>query len=169
MKTNQLILMGFAFLIVLGTGHNISHYQNSIPPANTAKIHLDAIISSSDPTTIKNHMLELKLKLFQIDKILPENKNPVWFFPTQSTDFQQIRNNVVEMISTLDGFSDMQNDSSTYHSGMLDIKSRSVILKENLSDSEAFLYWSPTNIIFTGIWVVGLIGFTKMCVKIEKR
>jgi len=33
----------------------------------------------------------------------------------------------------------MPNDSSTYHSGMLDIKSRSGILKENLGDSEAFL------------------------------
>ena len=169
MKTSELILIGFAFLIVVGTGYNTSHYQNSIPPANSAKFHLDKIMAAPDPETIKNDLLELKLNLFELNRILPENKNPVWFFPTQSTDFQRIRNDVDQMIMTVDSFSQVQTDSSSYHTGMFDIHSRSGVLMENIRDAEAFLYWSPINIIFTVIWVVGIIGFTKMAMKIETQ
>ena len=44
--------------------------------------------------------------------------NPVWLFPTESTNFLRMQNDVKIMIETADKISTIPRDSSAYHTGM---------------------------------------------------
>ena len=52
----------------------------------------------------------------------------------------------------------MPKDSSAYHTGMLDVKERSLILKENIMDATPYMYVSISNIIFSSMWIAAIIG-----------
>ena len=53
-------------------------------------------------------------------------KNPVWIFPTESTNFLRIESDVDSMIGSIDKISTVPTDSSAYHTGMLRITSYNV-------------------------------------------
>ena len=162
MKTRELIVIGFGFLIVVGLSLSVNYLQYTIEPLNSAHDNLDEIVSSSDPIFIHAHLFELKFRLAEIMKNLPEHKNPVWLFPTESTNFLRIQNDIDVMITKVDKISTVPKDSSAYHTGMLEINSHSMVLKDNLLDARGFMYTSPANLSFTLMWIVGAIGITRM-------
>ena len=58
--------------------------------------NLDGVVSSSDPETIRNHLVAIQKDLDIVMVNLPEtldsegkiiSKNPVWIFGTESTNF----------------------------------------------------------------------------------
>lgn len=167
MKTRELLVIVFGFLIVVGLSLSFNYFQHTIQPLNTSYDHLDEIISSSDPIFIHTHLYELKYRLAEVMRNLPENKNPVWLFPTESTNFLRMQNDVDVMIISVDKISVIPKDSSAYHTGMLDINSRSMVLKNNLLDAREFMYVSPANLSFTLMWLIGIIGTAKMWMKNE--
>ena len=167
MKTRELLVIGFGFLIVAGLSLSFNYFQHTIQPLNSSSDHLDEIVSSSDPVLIHTNLYELKYRLAEVMRNLPENKNPVWFFPTESTNFLRIQNDVDVMITGVDKISTIPKDSSAYHTGMLDINSRSMVLKNNLLDAKGFMYVSPANLSFTLMWLIGIIGTAKLWMKNE--
>ena len=162
MNTRELIVIGFGLLIVVGLSLSVNYLQYTIEPLNSAHDNLDEIISSSDPIFIHTHLFELKVSLTEIMRNMPEHKNPVWLFPTESTNFLRIQNDIDVMIASVDKISAVPKNSSAHHTGMLDISSRSMILKDNLLDARGFMYASPANLSFTLMWIVGAIGITRM-------
>jgi hypothetical protein len=161
-KTRESLVVGFALLVVFGLSLNFNYYQSTIKPLNLSQDYLGDVVSSSDPIFIHTHLIETKFILAEIARDLPENKNPVWVFPTETTNFQRIEGDVDFMITLITKISTVPKDSSVYHTGMLDINARSMVLKENLDDAKGFLYFSGTNVFFTIMWLIGSIGFTKM-------
>jgi hypothetical protein len=101
----------------------------------------------------------------QVIEKLPEDKNPVWMFPTETTNFLKIENDVNAMITMTDKISTIPKDSSAYHTGLLDIDQRSLYIQENIMDAKGFLYASATNVFFTLVWVLGVVGLTKMWIR----
>jgi cellulose synthase/poly-beta-1,6-N-acetylglucosamine synthase-like glycosyltransferase len=85
-------------------------------------------------------------------------KNPVWIFPTESTNFLRIENDVDSMITSIEKISTVPKDSSAYHTGMLDINARSTLLKENIMDATPYMYVSVSNIVFSTMWIAVIIG-----------
>lgn len=166
-KPRESLVVVFALLIVFGLSLNFNYYQSTIKPLNLSQNYLDDVVSSSDPIFIHTHLIETKFSLAEIVRNLPENKNPVWIFPTESTNFQRIENDLNGMITTIDNLSTLPKDSSAYHTGMLDINARLMIIKENIDDARVFLYLSGVNVFFTIMWLIGSIGFTKMWMKNE--
>ena len=162
MKTRELLVIVFGFLIVAGLSLSFNYFQYAVQPLNSSYDHLDKIISSSDPIFIHIHLYELKYRLAEVMRNLPENKNPVWLFPTESTNFLRMQNDVDVMLTSVDNLSAIPKYSSAYHTGMLDINSRSMVLKSNLLDAKVFMYVSPANLSFTLMWLVGVIGTGKM-------
>ena len=167
MKSRELIVLGFGFLIVIGLSFNFNYFQYTIQLFNSAYDHIDEIVSSSDPVLIHTHLFELKFHLFEIMKNLPEDKNPVWIFPTESTNFLRLESDVDAMITSIDKISTSPKNSSEYHTGMLEINSRSMNLKDSLSDARGFMYASPSNLSFTLMWMGGVIGITRMLITNE--
>ena len=162
MKTRELASICFCILAITGISLNLDFYQNTIQPLNLMTEDLDEIIDSSNVSQIQTNLTETKHNLFIIMENLPESKNPVWFYPTESTDLLRIEKDLDRMIISLDKLSDIQTDTSAYHVGMMDINDRASLIKENLLDARGFLYGSVTNVFFTLVWIIGVVGLTRM-------
>jgi len=165
MKSRLLIILGCLGLIVIGVYLNFEYYQDTIQPLNLIENNLNKIIDTSDEILILNYLSEIKLELHLIMEYLPEDKNPVWFFPTESTNFLRIENNVNGMITMTEKISTVPKDSSVYHTGMMNINDIAEIIRENIADATGFLYGSALNIFFTLIWVYGIIGLAIMWIR----
>ena len=158
MKNRFLIIIGCLCLIAIGVYLNFEYYKDVIYPLNLVENNLEKIIVTTDKIIISIYLKDTKV-LFQIVlDYLPEDKNPVWFFPTQSTNFLRIDKNIDRMIRDMNEFSSWPPDTSSYHTGMLDMNDRSELLLENIGDAKGFIYASPTNMIFTLVWVIGVVG-----------
>jgi hypothetical protein len=89
---------------------------------------------------------------------LDDTKNPVWIFPTESTNFLRIESAVDSMSVNIEKISVIPRDSSAYHTGILDINAQATILKENLMDATPYMYVSVSNIVFSTLWIAVIIG-----------
>lgn len=147
----KLSMIGMVSIIVFGGFMAFQGYNTDIYPLDLARGHLDGISASSDPDVILKH-------LKAIQGHLPEKGNPVWIFPTESTSFTRMQQDLTTMIGTVEKISNVPTDSSAYHTGMLDIKSRSVTIKENIMDATPYMYVSVSNIVFSSIWIAAILG-----------
>jgi len=119
---------------------------------------LERIAASSDPQTILVDLNAIKLNLDSIMGKLPDNKNPVWIFPTDSTNFGRIQQDLDVMIASVEKIATVPRDSSAYHTGMSDVHERAIVINENIMDATPYMYVSYWNIIFVSMWVAALLG-----------
>ena len=162
----KLAMVGILAIIVFGGYMAISGYNNDIYPLDRIRGNLDGIISSSDPKIIHDHLVaiqtDLDLVMINIPETIDANgivaKNPVWIFGTESTNFLRIQNNIDTMVTSVNEISSISKDNSAYHTGMIDINDRALLLKINIMDATPSMYVSPTNIISSIIWVAVIVG-----------
>jgi len=166
-KIYKISMVGMAAIIIFGAFMAIYGYNSDIYPLDRMRGHFDGIVGSSDPVTIQSHLLAIKQDLSLVIEKMPETKNfdgeitgknPVWIFPTESTNFLRIESDVDSMIESIDKISTVPRDSSGYHTGMLDINSRATLLKENIMDATPYMYVSVSNIVFSTMWIAVIIG-----------
>ena len=163
----KLAMITIFTIIVFGGYMAISGYNNDIYPLDRIRGNLDGVISSSDPLVIHDHLVSIQSDLDLVMTTLPETidtngkvvaKNPVWIFSTESTNFLRIQNNIDTMITSVNEISSISKDNSAYHTGMIDITDRALLLKINIMDATPSMYVSPTNIISSIIWVAAIVG-----------
>ena len=163
----KLAMIGVLGIIVFGGYMAISGYNTDIYPLDRIRGNLDGIVSSSDPTIIRDHLVAIQTDLDLVMVNIPETtdesgkviaKNPVWIFGTESTNFLRIQNNIDTMFAGVDEISSLAKDNSAYHTGMLDINDRALLLKINIMDATPYMYVSPANMMFSVIWIAAVIG-----------
>ena len=163
----KLATVGIVAIIVFGGYMAISGYADDIYPLDRIRGNLDGIVSSSNPLVIHDHLVSIQSDLDLVMINLPEttdtngkviSKNPVWIFSTESTNFLRIQNNIDTMITSVNEISSISKDNSAYHTGMLDINDRALLLKINIMDATPYMYVSPANMMLSAIWVAALIG-----------
>jgi hypothetical protein len=166
-KIYKISMVGIVTIIVFGAFMAIYGYNTDIYPLDRMRGHLDGIVGTSDPAVIQAHLLEIKKDLGTVMVNLDETKNsegevigknPVWIFPTESTNFLRIENDVDSMIASIEKISTVPKDSSAYHTGMLDINARATLLKTNIMDATPYMYVSVSNIVFSTMWIAVIIG-----------
>jgi hypothetical protein len=158
-KVYKLSMVGIIAIIVFGAVMAFNGYNSDIYPLDRMRGHLDGIIGSSDPTIIQSHLVAIKQDLAIVLNNLPEdNKNPVWIFPTESTNFLRIEGDVNTLIASIEKISNIPKDSSAYHTGMMDISDRALLIKTNLMDATPYMYVSISNVLFSTIWIAAIIG-----------
>ena len=176
----KLSMIGIIGIIVFGGFMAITGYNTDIYPLDRMRGHLDGIIGSSDPVAIRAHLVAIQADL----NIVMENpnllettnvngeviaKNPVWIFPTDSTNFLRIQNDVIFMLTGVEKISAVPKDSSAYHTGMIDVSDRALQLRINIMDATPYMYVSAPNILYSVIWVVAIIAiFTALKRKREQ-
>ena len=144
-------------------------YNTDIYPLDRMRGHLDGIIGSSDPVAIRAHLVAIQadLNIIMENDRIPEktnandeliSKNPVWLFSTESTNFIRIQNDLNTMFASVEKISTVPKDSSAYHTGMMDVSDRALLLKTNIMDATPYLYVSVANIIFATIWIAAILG-----------
>ena len=167
----KLAMVGILAIIVFGGYMAISGYNTDIYPLDRIRGNLDGIVSSSDPTVIRNHLVSIQNDLNLVMKNIPDttdasgkviSKNPVWIFGTESTNFLRIQNDIDAMFEGLDEIASVSKDNAAYHTGMLDINDRALLLKNNIMDATPYMYVSLENMMFSAIWIAAIIGIFAM-------
>ena len=165
----KLAMVGVLGIIVFGGYMAISGYNTDIYPLDRIRGNLDGIITSSDPEVIRGHLVAIQSDLDLVMVNLPEttnsdgeviSRNPVWIFGTESTNFLRIQNNIDTMFAGVNEISSISKDNSAYHTGMLDINDRALILKINIMDATPYMYVSPANMMMSVIWIAAIIGIS---------
>ena len=163
----KLSMIGILGIIIFGGYMAISGYNSDIYPLDRIRGNLDGIMTSSDPTVIRNHLVAIQADLDILMVSLPEtvdsegkviSRNPVWLFGTESTNFLRIQNNINTMLVGIDEISSISKENSAYHTGMLDINDRAFILKINVMDATPYMYVSLANMMMSAIWIAAIIG-----------
>jgi cellulose synthase/poly-beta-1,6-N-acetylglucosamine synthase-like glycosyltransferase len=163
----KLSMIGIIGIIIFGGYMAISGYNSDIYPLDKIRGNLDGIVSSSDPETIRDHLVAIQADLDKVMLNLPDttniegkviSKNPVWIFGTESTNFIRIQNNISEMIVDVDEISSLSTTTDDYATGMLDINDRSLTLRTNIMDATPYMYVSPANMMFSVVWIAAIIG-----------
>ncbi|CAI9831937.1 Glycosyl transferase family 2 [Nitrosopumilaceae archaeon] len=162
----RLALAGIAGIIIFGGYMAISGYDSDIYPLDRMRGHMDGIIGSSDPATILQHLDAVRDDLGPVLEKIPEGtgpggeatRNPVWFFPTPSTDFVRIEGDVEGMARDVRAAASLSRDDAAYHTAMIDASARAVLLRENIMDATPYMYVSIANIIFGTVWIAAILG-----------
>jgi len=156
----KLATFGIIAIIVFGAVTSYIGYQNSIYPLDLSRGLLDRISTSTDPKSMSADLNQIKIYLDSVMVNIPEsyNNNPVWIFPTPSTDFARIQADIDVMISSVETIASVPKDSSSFHTGMITVQERALNLRENIMDATPYMYVSFSNIIFVSIWIAVILG-----------
>ena len=163
----KLSMVGVLALIIFGGVMAITGYNSDIYPLDRVRGHFDGVIGSSDPDALRTHLIAIQLDLEPLIEKLPEtidtdnniiSKNPVWVFPTESTNFIRIHNDVTSMLQSVENISSIPQDNAAYHTGMLDINNRADVLRTNIMDATPYMYVSISNIFTSVIWMAVIVG-----------
>ncbi|QUC64035.1 glycosyltransferase family 2 protein [Nitrosopumilus sp. K4] len=155
----KLSMIGILAIIVFGAVMAFNGYNTDIYPLDRMRGHLDGIIGSSDPVAIQNHLNAINADMaIVLDNLPDNNKNPVWIFPTESTNFLRIQADVDYLVTSIQKISAIPKDSSAYHTGMMDISDRALLIKTNLMDATPYMYVSISNVLLSTIWIAAIIG-----------
>ena len=147
----RLALGGIFAIIVIGGYMSFVGYSTDVYPIDMSVGLLDRTMASSDPQSIL-------LDLNAVKGHLPANGNPVWIFPTDTTNFVRIQTDLDTMIISAEKITAVPTDSAAYHTGITDIRERAQVLQENLADAIPYMYVSFSNIIFSSIWIAALLA-----------
>ncbi len=144
-------VVGIIAIIVFGAYLAIQGYTNDVYPLDLARGNMAAIIGSVDTDTIIVHIREAQASL-------PEQGNPVWIFPTTSTDFGRMQQELTHMLDYTEQITSVPQDSTSYHTAMMELSGQAAELRENIMDATPYMYVSVSNIIFSALWIAAIIG-----------
>ncbi len=147
----KIAMFGIISLIGFAAFMAYTGYANDVYPVDLSRGLLDRIMVSSDPQSILTDLKAIKGHL-------PEQGNPVWIFPTDSTDFGRIQLDLNNMIESVEKIATVPKDSSSFHTGMLKIGDRALILQQNLMDVTPYMYVSFINIVLSATWIAGILA-----------
>jgi hypothetical protein len=149
--THKLAVAGIIAIICFGVYMAFSGYQNNVYPMDLSIGLFDRIMASSEPKTIIADINAIK-------GYLPVEGNPVWIFPTDTTNFTRVQADLDVMLASAEKISAVPRDSSAFHTGMMDLSLRAEILQKQMMDMVPYMYASVSNILFASIWIAVIIG-----------
>ncbi len=166
-RVYKLSMVGIVAVILFGGFMALYGYNSDIYPLDRMRGNLDRVIGSSDPAVIQAHLAAIDDDMAIVLAKLPETtdtggelvaKNPVWLFATESTNFLRIQTDINTMTDSIQKISTVPKDSSAYHTGMMDINSRALLLQSNITDAMPYMYVSITNILLATMWIAVILG-----------
>jgi len=148
---HKLAVAGIVAIICFGAYLAYTGYQNDVYPMDLSIGLFDRIMASSEPKTIMTDINAIK-------EYLPAVGNPVWIFPTDTTNFTRIQADLSVMLASAEKISAVPRDSSAFHTGMMDVSDRAKIIQKQIMDMVPYMYASISNILFASIWIAVIIG-----------
>lgn len=147
----RLAVAGIVAIIAFGAYLAVQGYATDVYPLDLARGNMAAIIGSVDTDTIIFHIREAQANL-------PEQGNPVWIFPTASTDFGRMQQELAHMLEYTGQITAVPQDSASYHTAMMELSGQAAELRENVMDATPYMYVSVSNIIFSVVWIAAIMG-----------
>jgi len=159
---HKLAVTGIIAIICFGVYMGFTGYQTDVYPMDLSIGLFDRIMASSEPKTIIADINAIKGHL-------PTVGNPVWIFPTDTTNFTRIQADLDVMLTSAEKISGVPRDSSAFHTGMMDLSLRAEILQKQMMDMVPYMYASVSNILFASIWIAVIIGVFAIMKRIKQR
>ncbi len=150
-------MVGIIGIIVAGTILALQGYSEDIYPVDRMRGHLNGILRSSDTAVIQSHLNAIDTDITKVLDKIP-NGNPVWIFPTITTDLNSIQVDLQHMRTSLAVAETLPLDSSAYHVAMMDINGRADTMQKNLIEAIPYLYVNFSNVIFATVWITAIIA-----------
>jgi hypothetical protein len=95
--------------------------------------------------------------------LIPEEGNPVWAFPTATTDFGLMQKDLDLMMERLRSISTLPRDSEAFNTGLGDVRGEIAVLEEQIQLAQPYVYVSFQNVVLSSIWIgVLMMIFTLM-------
>jgi cellulose synthase/poly-beta-1,6-N-acetylglucosamine synthase-like glycosyltransferase len=158
----KLAMIGIIGFISFGAFMAYYGYQNDVYPLDQARGLLDRIKSTENTEGVIE-------KIQTIKTLLPEQGNPVWIFPTETTDFGKIQEDLDNMIASVETISTVPQDSSAYHTGMTNVHERAKELRLQLLDATPYMYVSFSNIVLSSLWIATILGIFAILKRKKQR
>jgi hypothetical protein len=158
----KLAVVGIIGFIIFGVVVAFEGYKHSVYPLEESRGILSRIQATSDSQQIITDLRSVKV-------LLPPGGNPVWIFPTDSTDFGLIQKDLDTMISTVDKISTSSQDSAAFHTGMFNMHFQASTIYINLMDAIPYMYVSLPNIVFSAVWIGAIIGIFAVVKRKKER
>lgn len=157
-RAYKLAMVGIICVIVFGAFMAVKGYNDDIYPVDRVRGHLSGIMGSSDPAMLRDHLVAMEPDIVLVLAKLPGDGNPVWIFPTETTNFARISTNLEDLRGSIEVAAAIPRDSAAYSTAMMDINSRALSLQKNMEEAVPYLYVSLSNIIFATIWIAVILG-----------
>lgn len=150
-------MIGIMGIIAVGVFLALQGYNDDIYPVDRMRGHLNGILRSSDPVVIQSHLDAIDTDIATVLEKIP-NGNPVWIFPTVTTNLGSIQSDLEYMRTSVAVADTLPRDSSAYHVAMMDINSRADTMQKNLIEAIPYLYVNLSNVIFATVWITAIIA-----------
>lgn len=155
LKPVKIIVLGFVLMIGFGVYLTYYYYDNSTYPLQETRGLLDRIQTTTDTQVIIECLNTIKV-------LLPQQGNPVWIFPTETTDFGLIQKDLDAMIADANMVSTAPLDSTDFYSKIMNVHEHSSSIKLAILDAVPYVYTDLSFVFATLIWMVGLMGLTEV-------
>lgn len=85
--------------------------------------------------------------------LLPTSGNPVWWFPTDKTDFGEIQKDIDGIIARAKLLEPLARDSPSYQQGMDDLRGKIHALELQVAEASGYMFVSGYNLVISAIWL----------------
>jgi len=158
----KLAMVGIVGFIGFGAFMAYYGYYEDVYPLDQSRGLLDGIQRTNDPQTIIDNLKTIKT-------LLPQEGNPVWIFPTETTNFESIQKDLDIMILSVEKIATVPQDSSSFHTGMSNVHEEALQLRLHLLDATPYMYVSFANVLFSSLWVGVIMGIFAILKRKKER
>jgi hypothetical protein len=139
-------VVGFAIILIVGGALFYSAYYNSFYDIDRA----NALFSRAETAGFAEDMIAY---LQRGRALLPTSGNPVWWFPTDKTNFSEIQKDIDSIIARATIVESMQRNSSAYQQGMDDLRGKVRALELQVAEASGYMFVSGWNVVVAGFWI----------------
>ena len=140
------MIVGLASILIIGTALLYSAYYNSFYAIDRG----NALLSRAETAGFAEDMIAY---LQRGRQLFPKTGNPVWWFPTDKTDFSEIQKDIDGIIARATILENLPRNSSAYQQGMDDLRGKTRALELQVAEASGYLFVSGWNIVISIIWL----------------
>jgi len=145
-KKLALGIIGVATVLIVGAALLYSAYYNTFYAIDRA----NALFSRAETAGFAEDMIAY---LERGRQLLPKSGNPVWWFPTDKTDFAEIQKDIDGIIARAKLLESLPRDSTAYQQGMDDLRGKIRALELQVAEASGYMFVSGWNIVISAIWL----------------
>jgi hypothetical protein len=145
-KRLTLSILGLAITLIVGATLLYSAYYNSFYAIDRA----NALFSRAETAGFAEDMITY---LQRGRVLLPKSGNPVWWFPTDKTDFSEIHKDIDSIVARATILEGLTRDGPAYQQGMDDLRGKIRALELQTAEASGYMFVSGSNLVISAIWL----------------
>jgi hypothetical protein len=139
-------LIVLAVIVIVGVALLYTAYYTSFYAIDRA----NALFSRAETAGFAEDMIAY---LQRGRELLPKSGNPVWWFPTDKTNFSEIHKDIDGIIARGELLEKLPRDGDAYQQGMDDLRGKIKALELQVAEASGYMFVSGWNMVVSLIWL----------------